>query len=212
MEKYIRWLEEHLNIKHKYKKAKILHHLTLDEWIQNVFYVEGLIALAKELYNIIEIDQLDIFGGYIDFIDRIRELNLQINSDDSALTLLRYKSVYPNLTPEFICLSYKTYSRQIKYRKHTGLPKSCLKFITHSSGCDYTNRCLCELTQEEIDNGLKRTYTFANNSLIHPLWDLWELNSLEYNNYSQWFPRELVEMNLEFYRGFFVIDPNTYVE
>lgn len=213
MDEYLLKLREYLLNSHDYRISNFLYDHTLNGWIKVFLGANSLIELSSEIKDIIGYD-FNLLIDFGNFITRMNELELIIDPRDNALTLIKYKSEYPNISNNGIGLIYKAYSRQIKFGYVKLMPKYYLQFINHEIDCNLNTLgvCICKFSQDMKNEGLKNALRMTNNSRIHPIWEIWELEPewVEYTDYIQWVPRELIELNLEYYSGPFVVDPNTY--
>lgn len=162
------------------------------EFIEKYVYSEGLDILIEIIYKKVEIEEIYKFISYLNHVKYYHSYNPGLWESDlkSAVQLFEYSKIYTNLIDHKIRENYRKYIRKLKEfdsKNHSNL--------------DLTIHIL------EFENLLR----YKNNKCIHPLWEIWELESFEYHNFLQWFPRELVEMNLEFYSGKYQVNPLTYI-
>lgn len=136
------------------------------------------------------------------------------NTLESAYELFKYSKIYINLSRNCINYFYQYYSGKIltfdlKWYNSGELHRT----LTHKEGCKYGfgSSCSCNFTRKEKIIGFEKLLKYEHNNNIHPIWNIWELETKDYNNYSQWLPRELTEMNLQLYRGTFQVNPDTYI-
>lgn len=193
-----------------------VHLYGFNGYVRLYLHRDGFSSLAKIVYDNIQLSELQIFLRYLDFVSREPTIsNFLGNTIEAALSLYEYSKIYTNLPENLIKYCYSQHILHLlrvaeTYKK---IRKDHRIFLQHRKECRYGKfeHCSCEFTQEEKIIGFEKLLKYEHNDSIHPIWNLWELSEKEYTNYSQWLPRELIDMNLEYYSGNYVIDPNTYI-
>lgn len=134
--------------------------------------------------------------------------------EDVSIWIHKLVKIYTNLKLIDICQIYQDYIEVLSNYERNIYDFSnfrYLNFIPHCKDCVDDIFCYCEISTEQKIIAFEELLKYEHNLNIHPIWNLWELDQIDYTNTIQWLPRELIEMNFEYYRGEYQVNPTTYI-
>lgn len=213
MDEYKQEIVKEIRKKCIIRRKLLFANMSEEKYIKMRIHSGGINGIVDEIYDTIKIEEFNKYLLYLLAFRKYQDIKRIINSNDTALKLYLLNKVYPNLSCYTFLSIYNGLAYTLKTRDFANT-HNYSSFFVHSPGCPYLSHGKCDCIYNDFQKDFMFTSLcrYHNNKLIHPLWELWELSSLEFNNYSQWLPRELIEQSLSFYSGKYSVDPNTYID